>query len=127
MILPVMTLTIMFTVFIDEKVGAAIFSENRMFNEQESNCCIVPNCNRYGECYGIVKCGYVCSQGSYKLIDYGFTPGFTLKEEYTKNDCHFGLCQNYIFSCKHCPDPREGDFNIYTVRTDCRDCYYRDS
>lgn len=126
------------SVFVGEEAEAAIASEKRIFDEngnyitgyrhpQDTNCCIVPSCIDYNECYESIKCGYACSQGPYAPIDYGFTPGFSLKEQFTKNDCHFGFCKDYVFSCKHCPDPKLSDFNIYTVRRDCRECYYKNA
>ncbi|XP_018569791.1 uncharacterized protein LOC108909846 [Anoplophora glabripennis] len=88
------------------------------------NCCIIPTCDDSGHCYETLSCGYICSHGRYRpATNYGFTPGYRLKEYYTKEDCRFGECKMYKFLCSHCPSPKERDFNIYTVRKDCKNCY----
>ncbi|KAG5878334.1 hypothetical protein JTB14_035261 [Gonioctena quinquepunctata] len=93
-------------------------------NKDSQSCCIIPTCDQVGQCFETISCGHVCSQGNYRPANYGQTPGYKLKDSYTKFECHFGECRDYKFLCSHCPDPSTPDFSVYTVRKDCSSCYY---
>ncbi|KAJ8922362.1 hypothetical protein NQ315_004305 [Exocentrus adspersus] len=138
MITTVVSTLLFSTLLVQNRVQAAVANERGKFDVRgnyitnrrhplDSTCCLIPTCEGYNHCYQTINCGYTCTQGSYEPVDYGSTPGFNLRESFTKNDCHFGVCQNYKFLCNHCPDPREEEFNVHTVRKDCRDCYYKNS
>ncbi|XP_060520431.1 uncharacterized protein LOC132698408 [Cylas formicarius] len=89
-----------------------------------SSCCIVPTCKSSDKCYQTLSCGYLCSSGKYPPAEYSRTPGYRLKETYSKYDCRFGDCRFYEFTCSHCPDPLKERFSIYLIRDDCRECYF---
>ncbi|KAJ8940519.1 hypothetical protein NQ314_010680 [Rhamnusium bicolor] len=125
------------TSFVNHEVNAAVapqsfhydvhgnyLPETKRYTDAGSSCCIIPTCDESGQCYETLSCGYICSQGRHRPANYGATPGYRLKEYYTKNDCHFGECKDFKFLCTHCPDPNEADFSIYTVRRDCKYCYH---
>lgn len=90
--------------------------------EIETNCCYIPSCDSNG-CYDFVKCGYQCSQGNYQAARYSPTPGYKLLDQFKAYKCYFSNCGIFILTCDHCPDPNRPNFSMYTVRSDCRECY----
>ncbi|XP_066256289.1 uncharacterized protein [Euwallacea similis] len=90
-----------------------------------SACCLIPKCQKSGLCYNELTCSYQCSTEQYRSADQGHTPGYSLRNSYTNYVCWFGECRNFEVICNHCQDPRESDFDINTVRRDCKDCYYK--
>ncbi|VEN40142.1 unnamed protein product [Callosobruchus maculatus] len=91
---------------------------------QSTQCCVIPTCNEKDNCFETISCGYICSKGIFKPAPHMTTPGYRLKEYYTKYECHFGECKEYKFLCSSCPDPSLPDFNMHAVRKDCLNCYY---
>lgn len=89
-----------------------------------SNCCLVPTCESPSRCFQTSTCGRLCSSGRYPPSEYPPTPGYKLRDMYSKYDCRFEVCMEYAFKCSHCQDPNESGFSIYMVREDCKDCYY---
>lgn len=92
--------------------------------EVEVNCCYIPSCDTTN-CYDYIRCGYQCSQGNYRVAKYSATPGYRLRDSYRAYKCYFNSCAQYLLTCDHCPDPYNPSFSYYTVREDCRDCYYK--
>ncbi|CAH2008326.1 unnamed protein product [Acanthoscelides obtectus] len=91
---------------------------------QSTQCCVIPTCNEKDNCFETISCGYICSKGIFKSAPHMTTPGYRLKESYSKYECHFGECKEYKFLCSSCPDPSHPDFNMHAVRKDCLNCYY---
>ncbi|KAG5878333.1 hypothetical protein JTB14_035260 [Gonioctena quinquepunctata] len=110
----------------------------RQRRDYEEPCCLVPQCQQLPlktendnsfECYKTEVCGDACTSGNSRRVPRPYSPstsGYQRKDYYMKERCSPDQlqCVNYRFNCRLCPDPGNQDFSIYTLKSECIDCYH---
>ncbi|CAH1106486.1 unnamed protein product [Psylliodes chrysocephalus] len=100
-------------------------------NNADNNCCSVSHCkeiplNTEGhnvfKCFKTDVCGDECFYNQKKLS--AVSIHYRRKNYYVKKICQLDQCEDYIFDCRRCPDPKRNGFNTYDIDNSCINCYY---